>query len=204
MQDILKQLGLASVNDGTWLGDRSLADEAAPLIESINPSDNEVIASVRQTTPEEYEEVLATAQASFDAWRQVPAPVRGEAVRRIANALRKYKDPLGSLVTLEMGKIKAEGDGEVQEMIDIADFAVGLSRMMYGKAVAPARHRRHHLGVQLSRGGLLLERVYRRRLRQREHLETVAEDAVDGRRRAEDRQRGARRHGFAARVFPDQ
>ena len=153
MQDILKQLGLATVNDGTWLGDRSLADEAATLIESINPTDNEVIASVRQTTPAEYEQVLSTAQASFSAWRQVPAPVRGEAVRRIANALRKYKDPLGSLVTLEMGKIKAEGDGEVQEMIDIADFAVGLSRMMYGKTMHSERpqHRMyeqwHPLGV---------------------------------------------------------
>jgi aldehyde dehydrogenase (NAD+) len=153
MKDILDQLGLEAVNDGTWLGARSLADASALLIESINPATNEVIASVRQTTTDEYEQVMNQAVISSVAWRQVPAPVRGEAVRRIANALRKYKDPLGSLVTLEMGKIKAEGDGEVQEMIDIADLAVGQSRMLYGKAMHSERpqHRMyeqwHPLGV---------------------------------------------------------
>ncbi len=153
MQKILKQLGLAAVNNGTWLGDRSLADDSAPLIESISPTDNAVIASVRQTTQDEYEQVVAAARDSFEAWRQIPAPVRGEAVRRIGDALRKYKDPLGSLVTLEMGKIKAEGDGEVQEMIDIADFAVGQSRMLYGKTMHSERpqHRMyeqwHPLGI---------------------------------------------------------
>ena len=153
MKDILDQLGLEAVNDGTWLGARSLADASAPLIESINPATNEVLASVRQTTTDEYEQVMNQAVISSVAWRQVPAPVRGEAVRRIANALRKYKDPLGSLVTLEMGKIKAEGDGEVQEMIDIADLAVGQSRMLYGKAMHSERpqHRMyeqwHPLGV---------------------------------------------------------
>ena len=153
MQEILKQLGLEAINDGTWLGDKSLADESAPLIESISPTDNEVIGSVRQTTQAEYEQVLATAQESFKAWRQVPGPVRGEAVRRIGNELRKHKDALGSLVTLEMGKIKAEGDGEVQEMIDICDFAVGQSRMMYGRTMHSERpqHRMyeqwHPLGI---------------------------------------------------------
>ena len=153
MKEILDQLGLEAVNAGTWMGDHPLADETAPLIDSFNPATNEVIASVRQTTRDEYEQVMKQARESFVAWRQVPAPVRGEAVRRIANALRKYKDPLGSLVTLEMGKIKPEGDGEVQEMIDIADFAVGQSRMMYGKAMHSERpqHRMyeqwHPLGV---------------------------------------------------------
>ena len=153
MKEILDQLGLEAVNAGTWMGDHPLADETAPLIDSLNPATNEVIASVRQTTRDEYEQVMKQARESFVAWRQVPAPVRGEAVRRIANALRKYKDPLGSLVTLEMGKIKPEGDGEVQEMIDIADFAVGQSRMMYGKAMHSERpqHRMyeqwHPLGV---------------------------------------------------------
>jgi aldehyde dehydrogenase (NAD+) len=153
MKDILDQLGLEAVNDGTWHGARSLADASAPLIESINPATNEVIASVRQTTTDEYEQVMNQAVVSSAAWRQVPAPVRGEAVRHIANTLRKYKDPLGSLVTLEMGKIKAEGDGEVQEMIDIADLAVGQSRMLYGKAMHSERpqHRMyeqwHPLGV---------------------------------------------------------
>jgi len=139
MQSILDQLGLQAVNDGTWLGAESSADNKAPLIESINPANNEVIASVRSTTPAEYDRVIAAAQASFEVWRKVPAPVRGEAVRRIGNGLRKYKDALGSLVSLEMGKIKAEGDGEVQEMIDIADFAVGQSRMMYGRTMHSER-----------------------------------------------------------------
>ena len=153
MQEILKQLGLEAVNDGTWLGDNSLADDTAPLIDSVSPTNNEVIASVRQTTQAEYEQVLATAQESFEAWRRIPGPVRGEAVRRIGNALRGRKDALGSLVTLEMGKIKAEGDGEVQEMIDICDFAVGQSRMMYGRTMHSERpqHRMyeqwHPLGV---------------------------------------------------------
>jgi aldehyde dehydrogenase (NAD+) len=139
MQAILDQLGLQTVNDGTWLGAESSADNKAPLIESINPASNEVIASVRSTTPAEYDRVIAAAQASFEVWRKVPAPVRGEAIRRIGNGLRKYKDALGSLVSLEMGKIKAEGDGEVQEMIDIADFAVGQSRMMYGRTMHSER-----------------------------------------------------------------
>jgi aldehyde dehydrogenase (NAD+) len=153
MKNILERLGLDAVNDGTWIGDRSLADESAPLIDSVNPTTNEVIASVRQTTSAEYEQVIEQARASFDAWRKIPGPVRGEAVRRIGNALREHKDALGSLVTLEMGKIKAEGDGEVQEMIDIADFAVGQSRMMYGKTMHSERpsHRMyeqwHPLGI---------------------------------------------------------
>ena len=153
MKEILDQLGLGAVNDGTWIGGTSSADDSAGLIESINPASNEVIASVRSTSSAEYETVIATAEANFAAWRAIPAPVRGEAIRHIANALRKYKDPLGSLVSLEMGKIKAEGDGEVQEMIDIADFAVGQSRMMYGRTMHSERpqHRMyeqwHPLGV---------------------------------------------------------
>jgi aldehyde dehydrogenase (NAD+) len=153
MQDILKKLGLSAINDGTWIGSKSLADESAPLIESLNPTSDELIASVRSTTMAHYEDVISAARQSFRTWRMVPAPVRGEAVRRIALALRKYKDPLGSLVALEMGKIKAEGDGEVQEMIDIADFAVGQSRMLYGRTMHSERpqHRMyeqwHPLGI---------------------------------------------------------
>jgi aldehyde dehydrogenase (NAD+) len=153
MQDILKRLGLAESNPGTWLGAESLEDTQAQLIESINPASGEVIASVRSTTAAEYEKLITAARESFAEWRKVPAPVRGDAVRRIGNALRDHKDALGSLVTLEMGKIKAEGDGEVQEMIDIADFAVGQSRMLYGKTMHSERplHRMyeqwHPLGV---------------------------------------------------------
>ena len=153
MQSIMEQLSLEAVNDGTWIGDQALTDDSAPLIESLNPTTNEVIACVRATTMSQYDDVIARAQGSFRTWRNVPAPVRGEAVRRIGNALRKYKDPLGSLVALEMGKIKAEGDGEVQEMIDIADFAVGQSRMLYGRTMHSERpqHRMyeqwHPLGI---------------------------------------------------------
>ena len=133
MQDILNRLGLADTNPGTWLGAESLEDRSASLIESVNPATGEVIASVRSTTPAEYDRLITGAREACLEWRKVPAPVRGDAVRRVGNALRDNKDALGSLVTLEMGKIKAEGDGEVQEMIDIADFAVGQSRMLYGK-----------------------------------------------------------------------
>ncbi len=153
MQKVLDQLGLSAINDGTWFGATASRDESTQIIESINPATNELIASVRSTSTAEYEQVIAKAQESFKAWRKIPAPVRGEAVRRIGNALRKYKDPLGSLVSLEMGKIKAEGDGEVQEMIDIADFAVGQSRMLYGRTMHSERpqHRMyeqwHPLGI---------------------------------------------------------
>ena len=139
MNEILDRLGLGPVNDGTWFGAESHSDDSAPLIDCVNPSTNEHIASVRATTMAQYEEVIAKAQASFLVWRAVPAPVRGDAVRNIAIALRKHKDALGSLVALENGKIKAEGDGEVQEMIDIADFAVGQSRMMYGRTMHSER-----------------------------------------------------------------
>jgi aldehyde dehydrogenase (NAD+) len=151
---ILAGLGLEQTNSGTWCGEGGwLADSAAPLIESINPSTGEVIARVRAASAADYQRVMATAVAAFQEWRLVPAPLRGEAIRRIGNALRAKKDLLGSLVTLEMGKIKAEGDGEVQEMIDIADFAVGQSRMLYGLTMHSERpeHRMyeqwHPLGV---------------------------------------------------------
>jgi len=153
MKDTLDALGLSAENPGTWMGAKSSADAAAALIESVNPTTNEVIAGVRATTDAEYEAVMAQALESATAWRKVPAPVRGEAVRLIGEGLRKHKDALGSLVALENGKIKAEGDGEVQEMIDICDFAVGQSRMMYGKTMHSERpeHRMyeqwHPLGV---------------------------------------------------------
>jgi aldehyde dehydrogenase (NAD+) len=153
MREILDQLGLDDVNPGTWLGSRSLEDKKAKLIESINPSNGKVIASVRTTTAAEYEQLVTEARNAFPEWRNVPAPARGEVIRKIGNALREKKDVLGSLVSLEMGKIKAEGDGEVQEMIDIADFAVGQSRMLYGNSMHSERpqHRMyeqwHPLGV---------------------------------------------------------
>jgi aldehyde dehydrogenase (NAD+) len=139
MQDILSRLGLEAVNPGTWHGSESSEDASSGLIESVNPATGEVIASVRNTSAAEYDALVQKAQESFKAWRMIPAPVRGNAVRLIGNALRDNKDALGSLVSLEMGKIKAEGDGEVQEMIDIADFAVGQSRMLYGNTMHSER-----------------------------------------------------------------
>ena len=139
MMKILSSLGLDAVNPGTWLGSDSSEDSSAALIESVNPATGEILASVRSTTAEEYDRIVRTAQDAFLEWRKIPAPVRGGAIRLIGDALRDNKDALGSLVTLEMGKIKAEGDGEVQEMIDIADFAVGQSRMLYGKTMHSER-----------------------------------------------------------------
>jgi aldehyde dehydrogenase (NAD+) len=153
MNAILESLGLGETNPGTWSGSRSFESGSAPLIESVNPASNEVIASVRATTVAEYDRLVADARAAFLEWRKVPAPVRGEAIRLVGNALRDNKSALGSLVSLENGKIKAEGDGEVQEMIDIADFAVGQSRMLYGKTMHSERpmHRMyeqwHPLGI---------------------------------------------------------
>jgi aldehyde dehydrogenase (NAD+) len=153
MKTILDSLGLAAVNPGTWHGAESFDDESASLIESTNPATGEVIASVRATTPVQYDALIKQAQESFRTWRMLPAPARGNAVRLIGNALRDNRDALGSLVTLEMGKIKAEGVGEVQEMIDVADFAVGQSRMLYGNTMHSERpsHRMyeqwHPLGI---------------------------------------------------------
>ncbi len=150
---VLEGLGLTTVNDGACSGDGWHGDASSPLIDSINPATGEIIARIRPAGGADYERVVASAAGAFGAWRNVPAPRRGEAVRLMGDALRAKKDLLGSLVSLEMGKIKAEGDGEVQEMIDIADFAVGQSRMLYGLAMHSERpqHRMyeqwHPLGV---------------------------------------------------------
>jgi aldehyde dehydrogenase (NAD+) len=154
MNDVLANLGLQPVNPGTWSSNGGwLTDPAAKRIDSINPATGKVIASVLATTSAQYEQVMAAAHEVALAWRSVPAPKRGEAVRLVGDELRRHKSDLGSLVSLEMGKIKAEGDGEVQEMIDIADFAVGQSRMLYGLSMHSERanHRMfeqwHPLGV---------------------------------------------------------
>jgi aldehyde dehydrogenase (NAD+) len=151
---LLARLGLAASNPGAWSGEGGwCADASLAPIASINPATGAVIARIQPAGAAELERVVASAAAAFQAWRQVPAPRRGEAVRLMGEALRAHKDDLGSLVTLEMGKIKAEGDGEVQEMIDIADFAVGQSRMLYGLTMHSERtHHRmyeqwHPLGV---------------------------------------------------------
>ncbi|MGQ0526170.1 MAG: L-piperidine-6-carboxylate dehydrogenase [Betaproteobacteria bacterium] len=149
--DFVTDLGItlenpAACSNGVWLsGERTFA--------SINPASGEPIAQVGSCPRAHYERVMQEAAQNFLAWRRVPAPQRGELVRRIGLELRRRKDELGSLIALETGKIKSEGDGEVQEMIDIADFAVGQSRMLYGKTMHSERpHHRmyeqwHPLGV---------------------------------------------------------
>ena len=131
--DLLKALGLGPTNSGTYLGRNEWSTTTgAGVLQSVNPTTGDTIATVEATSDADYERIVARAQAAFKIWRTTPAPRRGEAVRLCGDALRKHKDELGSLVALEMGKSKPEGDGEVQEMIDIADFAVGQSRMLYG------------------------------------------------------------------------
>jgi len=131
--EILKALGLSAELSGTYLGQGEWSTTTdAGTLQPVNPATGEVIATVHASNKADYEKIVERAQAAFKVWRTTPAPQRGEAVRLCGEALRKHKDALGSLVALEMGKIKPEGDGEVQEMIDIADFAVGQSRMLYG------------------------------------------------------------------------
>jgi len=137
---ILEALGLNGTESGTYLGRGKWADTTdAGTLSPVNPATGEVIATVQASSAADYETIVQRAQEAFAVWRTTPAPRRGEAVRLCGEALRKHKDALGSLVALEMGKIKPEGDGEVQEMIDIADFAVGQSRMLYGNTMHSER-----------------------------------------------------------------
>ena len=133
MEDILKELMIQKENYGSCIGGEGwLETKKLGEFKSINPSNGELIASVYKCSDQDYEKVVKYSSEAFKEWRKVPAPVRGQLIFEMGNKLREHKDALGSLVSLEMGKIKAEGDGEVQEMIDIADFAVGLSRQLYG------------------------------------------------------------------------
>ncbi|HEY4530989.1 MAG TPA: aldehyde dehydrogenase family protein [Luteimonas sp.] len=130
---VLSALGLSGAESGTYLGNGEWASTRdAGVLEPVNPTDGEVLGQVHAASEADYELIVERAQRAFRSWRTTPAPLRGEAIRLCANALRANKDKLGSLVALEMGKSKPEGDGEVQEMIDIGDFAVGLSRQLYG------------------------------------------------------------------------
>jgi aldehyde dehydrogenase (NAD+) len=147
---VLAALGLEDVNaggfGGSWIG-------SGPEIAVHSPIDGERLGNVIQVTRDEYETIVDRAHDAFLSWRTLPAPKRGEVVRRLGNRLREKKEALGALVTLEMGKILAEGEGEVQEMIDLCDFATGLSRQLYGLTLAserPDHHMReqwHPLGV---------------------------------------------------------
>ncbi len=150
MNDILNKLGIEKQNPGGFAGEWCGSGET---LESVSPIDGRPLASVRQVTPAEYDAIVDRAHQAFLEWRMIPAPKRGEVVRRLGVALRDYKAELGALVTMEMGKIRAEGEGEVQEMIDICDFATGLSRQLYGLTMHSERpgHRMyeqwHPLGV---------------------------------------------------------
>jgi aldehyde dehydrogenase (NAD+) len=158
MKALLDKLGIQDVNPGACTGPNGwITDPKGKVIASYNPSTGERIASVVQATGETYQIVSQKAQETFLTWRNVPAPVRGQLVRDLADALREYKEPLGDLVTLEMGKIRAEGHGEVQEMIDICDFAVGLSRQLYGLTMQSERpqHRMYEQWLPLGIIGLI-------------------------------------------------
>jgi len=150
-KDFLAKLHLQENNPGTSTGQVSIG--SSDYLQSHSPVDGALIGSVSQTTREQYEDVLRKAQEAFLVWREIPAPKRGEIVRQYGEALRRYKEPLGQLVSYEMGKSLQEGLGEVQEMIDICDFAVGLSRQLYGLTMHSERpHHRmyeqwHPLGV---------------------------------------------------------
>src|SRR4029079_19234052 len=137
---ILDKLGLRSLNSGACTGPGGWFDEPdASRLTSVNPSTGEAIADVSLAGAAAYDRVASAAQAAFRTWREIPAPRRGELVRDLGQALREMKEPLGDLGSLEMGKIRAEGHGEVQEMIDICDFATGLSRQLYGLTIASER-----------------------------------------------------------------
>ncbi len=137
---LFERLGLtgerSGVDAGGWV-DCPGGDELV----SINPATGEVLGRVRQGSVEDYDRCSDRAGKAFASWRSVPAPMRGEVIRKLGQALREKKDDLGLLVTLEAGKIRSEGLGEVQEMIDMCDFAVGLSRQLYGLTIASERPR---------------------------------------------------------------
>ncbi len=154
MKALLEKLNIEDVNPGACTGpDGWISDPNGKKLVSFNPSTGEPIAAVVQARSNTYEQVSKNADKAFRAWREVPAPRRGQVIRDLGDALREMKEPLGDLVSLEMGKIRAEGYGEVQEMIDICDFAVGLSRQLYGLTMQSERpqHRMyeqwHPLGV---------------------------------------------------------
>lgn len=152
--DILKSLTIKPINSAASTGSAwwSSAKDTA-LHEVINPATGKLIAKIQLANANDYEHIINTAQQAYEDWKKIPAPKRGELIRLMAEELRVKKDALGTLITLEAGKIKSEADGEVQEMIDMADFAVGQSRMLYGKMMQSERpqHRMyeqwHPLGI---------------------------------------------------------
>ncbi|HOQ44546.1 MAG TPA: aldehyde dehydrogenase family protein [Bryobacteraceae bacterium] len=153
VQEALERLGIAEINSGAGWGEWIERPRGGDLV-SINPSDGSQIARVRMAAAEDYEEVVRHAAETFPRWRDYPAPKRGQIVREIGDELRRHKNDLGMLVSLEMGKVFSEGLGEVQEMIDIADFAVGLSRQLYGLTM-PSERPSHRMYEQWHPLGLV-------------------------------------------------
>ncbi len=151
IEKALKELGVKDINEGTSTGSKNFS--SGEVIESYSPVDGKLIGKVKTTTKEDYDKVLDAATSAFQTWRTMPAPQRGEIVRQFGDKLREKKEALGKLVSYEMGKSYQEGLGEVQEMIDICDFAVGLSRQLHGLTMHSERpgHRMyeqyHPLGV---------------------------------------------------------
>ena len=137
IESALEKLGVNEINKGTSTGSNWFSEE--DMISSYSPVDGKLIGKVTTTSRDDYDRVIDTAQAAFKEWRKVPAPQRGEIVRQFGNKLRELKEPLGQLVSYEMGKSLQEGYGEVQEMIDICDFAVGLSRQLNGQTIPSER-----------------------------------------------------------------
>ena len=135
---MLQRLGIKEINPGATTGTEWI-DTTGDTTESVSPIDGELIAKIKNASFDEYESVVNKAEGAFKTWKTIPAPKRGEVVRQIGLALREYKEDLGMLVTYEMGKIYQEGLGEVQEMIDICDFAVGQSRQLYGYTMQSER-----------------------------------------------------------------
>ena len=152
ISEMLKLLGLSEINNGASTG-ADWIETSGELLLSYSPADGKLIGKVKQAGWDDYEKIMEKAQAAFKYWRMVPAPKRGEIVRQMGEELRKYKEPLGKVVSYEMGKVYQEGLGEVQEMIDIADFAVGQSRQLYGSTMHSERERHrmydqyHPLGI---------------------------------------------------------
>ncbi|HAA55439.1 MAG TPA: aldehyde dehydrogenase family protein, partial [Myxococcales bacterium] len=140
MKEVLESLGLQDQNKGACWGANGWIEETEPTwIDSFNPSTNESIAQAALVGEDTYEQIVTKAQEAFTTWRRMPAPKRGEIIRELGDELRRLKEPLGKLVSLEMGKILQEGLGEVQEMIDICDLAVGMSRQLYGRTMHSER-----------------------------------------------------------------
>ena len=155
--DFLKTFNLSDQHSGACIGAQAWMDCQGATIQSVNPATEKPILSVKSANQDQLEKIIQAAQQASKTWCEVPAPKRGELIRIMGERLREHKDALGSLVSLEMGKSKAEGDGEVQEMIDMADFAVGQSRMLYGNTIQSERfqHRLYEQWLPLGVVGVI-------------------------------------------------